>query len=499
MSRYRVVGVFGVLALASACATSTGTGASSRFEAAPQSSRRATREDADSMVAQSFADREGPRVDVRAVVTSGGASRRLRADFNVTDDAYVMIGHIDANGNVTVVFPSDPKDDGFVPASKQRYETNEFFAGFEDEYRFRARSFGFASYNPQAYDANNGYLFIVASWRPMHFDKFVTDGQWDSFEMVDNSYRRDVKPAVYELAALLAGENREAYTVKFASYSRTTSLGGFYGLGNSAFSTGGICNVSVGGIYNGFGFSPWSIPFLVSGFSSGIFYYRGQQYMYDSFEGCAIPLGYGYGLYNVPSWYYNSYPRIGQTTPPPPTTGTVSTRPRVMAAGDSHRNPLEPSVRQPQSGTPVTVEGTGVQKAETRHLAATDQNRTRPSISQMTERRIQEERQSSSTGWNRGQARANAPSQSTGNNDGWNRARANDGNYGNRAQARSMEGGSNSGYSTSRPTPVDVSSRSAPTSAPAPRVSAPEVHSAPPASSSPAASTAASSGKPTPR
>ena len=49
-------------------------------------------------------------------------------------------------------------------------------------------------------------MFVIASWRPMHFERFQTGNIWDSFELTDDSYMRDPRPAIYELATLLAGE-----------------------------------------------------------------------------------------------------------------------------------------------------------------------------------------------------------------------------------------------------------------------------------------------------
>ena len=69
------------------------------------------------------------------------------------------------------------------------------------------------------YDGGLGYVFVIASWRPMHFERFRTGDTWDSFEVADDSYMRDPRPAIHELATLLAGDNSEAYTVKFARFT----------------------------------------------------------------------------------------------------------------------------------------------------------------------------------------------------------------------------------------------------------------------------------------
>jgi hypothetical protein len=413
--RKRVVGsAIGVLALASACATSTGSGTSVRLDEslAPQpATPAAARAAIDSMRAQAIADRDGPRVNIRAQVTQFSGTRRLRAAFEVEDDAYVMIGHVDASGVVRVVFPSDPHDDGFVQGGGKSYETAEFFGGFADQYSFRYSNFGrFSGPQNDAYDGGGGYLFIVASWRPMHFEKLTNGGDWDTFEVTTAAYVHDPRPAIEELASVLVGDTREAYTVKFASYLNTENYspqGGY-----SSYSAFGLS--SCAGSFFGFPQSiPWAYlsvnaPFLTTGFGSQIFSYRGRSYAYDMLGDCAVPLPYGYSAYG--------YPRIasnGPVGPGNPGTNPITGRSRVLSASDSHRNPFDPkppvrrvapqtaqdansatqgmpaqvspqyrnrgliTAEQPNDGAPRRAPGTGVE------------GRTRPSIQQMTERRTQ--------------------------------------------------------------------------------------------------------------
>src|ERR1043166_5675745 len=140
----------GVLALTGACATSTGTTTPADFGAptAERPRQPTPAEQRDSIIAQSIADREGPRVDVRAEVTQLASSRQVRAHFRVEDDSYVLIGQVDGSGTVRIVFPTDPHDDGFVKGGKS-YQTPDFFAGFPDEYRYR---FNYARYTRNTVD-----------------------------------------------------------------------------------------------------------------------------------------------------------------------------------------------------------------------------------------------------------------------------------------------------------------------------------------------------------
>ena len=311
-SRRRVVvSTAGLLLCVGACSSAPGGGAvqlASTPEKIP-STVTLTPAELDSVFAQRLAEREGPRVTVSAeFATVAYGSRRVRANIHLDDDAYVLVGQIGPDGVVRVVFPEQPTDDGLL-RGKHSYQTAEFFAGFEDQYRYRLTSSPFnrlSSATRDSYDLGFGYLFVVASWRPMRFDQFSTAGVWDSFELVDSEYLRDPRPAVYELAALLAGPNREAYTVAFANYSNT----------RYAFDTGsGFGRTSAYGYGYCSGYSPFygfsSTPFdRLSLFNSMLpygesFYYGGQYYAYDAFGDCYTTRSYsrwawaGYGGYGV--------------------------------------------------------------------------------------------------------------------------------------------------------------------------------------------------------
>ena len=327
-----VLSSLAVLMVGSACATTNGTSAVSRYGSTQTTQRPVTSSlgvVADSMVAQAIANREGPRVSIRAQLSNAGDSRRVRGIFQLDDDAYVVVGHIDADGALRIAFPNEPSDDGFVRGG-QSYQTNEFFAGFNAEYRFRASTSmsRFAGLTPDAYDGGLGYVFVIASWRPMRFDRFQTGGVWDSFEIADESYMRDPRPAIQELAALLAGENREAFTIKFARYYDTQTLYSGYSTLGSAYSAG-YCS---GYAPLGFAFSPFSSSaawlFQNQGFGYGgsNFQYRGTNYYYDAAGDCyrTSPASFGYGYRIVQ----------GPGVPTPQT-------PRAFAV-DGHRGPPTP-------------------------------------------------------------------------------------------------------------------------------------------------------------
>ena len=172
-------------------------------------------------------------------------------------------------------------------------------------------------------------MFIIASWRPMHFEQFATEGRWDAFELADPNYMNDPRAAIHEFAAILAGENREAYSVEFARYYQTQGLySGMY----ERVCTRPSARVSARGT------APVSFSAFpyISAFGAGnSFWYRGSQYYADAFGDCYRRVspyqGYGFGTYRIAG-----IPR--PVTPP--------SRPRLFDP-EGHRTPMTPKMTAP--------------------------------------------------------------------------------------------------------------------------------------------------------
>jgi hypothetical protein len=497
MRRSGIVGAtVGLALVATACAsTSTGTTSSARFGLTPsaqRSSRVLGAAERDSLFAQAIADREGPRVSVSAEITGFAAgSRRLRATFHLEDDAYVVVGHLGPDGILRIVFPTDPRDDGFVRGRKS-YQTAEFFGGFNDQFRYR-RSTGLfganAAFN-DSYDGGTGYVFVIASWRPMRSDRFSTDGRWDSFELADIDYIRDPRPAVYELASLLAGENREAYTVKFARYLNTRMTYAGFGGRSSAFGSG-YC---FGYEPVGFASHPFSLLSMLGPLnrfgSNSAFYYRGTRYAYDAFEDCyravpsyyGNPYGYQYGIAQTPpitprrrAFTFDGSPRSPLTPRVPPghampqlpqsqDDGTASNAPVTLPVSPHYRERGLITDDDPSTG-PIRRQP----RVETHDPVG---QRTRPTLQEMTGRRGENAHEG--TGWPRSQVR----------DDG---ATTRPGSSQSRPQPRDRTEPSSSEPRTySRPAPSD-NPRSVPAtrSEPTPRTEVPVTRSAPPVERAP--------------
>jgi hypothetical protein len=422
MRRSRVVGpIIGVILVASACAAPAGVG--SGFGVAPSPDpdvRSLTRAERDSLAAQSIADRDGPRVNISAMLSTASGSRNVIANFHADDDAYVLVGHIDADGILRISFPIGPRDDGFV-RGQASYATPEFFAGFTSEYAYRART-SYARYRaPQydSYDGGFGYVFIIASWRPMHFDRFSTDGAWDSFELADPNYMNDPRPAVYELASLLVGDAREAYTVKFAHYTTTQTIYGGYGndYASSAYGVGycpGFAPI-------GFVSSPFDIgsPYSLLAAYGESFWYRGDYYAYSPAGDCYASRHGGFGLgYAVPfvpqskARAFNLTRRSPLSPKPPPLH-----LPPIVTAGGGTAGGSQVTAEYRQRGlipTDDPTRGHGRQANATMSAPTNDQSR--PSIQQMVTRHANGA--NNGGGWSR--ARMSPPPAGT-ISQGWSR------------------------------------------------------------------------------
>ena len=388
-----------VLVLGNACATNSSGSMSSRYgstQTAPKPTVGSYGPLGDSIIAQAIADREGPRVSIHAQLTSFADSRRVRGVFRLDDDAYVVVGHIDADGVLRIAFPGDPSDDGFVHGGRT-YQTSDFFAGFNSEYRFRARTsmFHFSNASYDSYDGGLGYVFVIASWRPMHFERFQTGNNWDSFDLADDNYMRDPRPAIHELATLLAGENSEAYTVKFARFTGTQTPYGGYGTFASAGYNAGYCAG-----YEPFGFASSPFGFGVSrlfdsyGYGSN-FTYRGTNYYYDSGGDCYRSSNYnpfaGYRIVTGPGVPTPTKPRVlatdGNRPPPHPQALPGHFFPKDAAAAPADEGVVHsPEYRQRGLITDDASSTGPIRRQPRVEGSAPGQERQRPSIQDMVNR-----------------------------------------------------------------------------------------------------------------
>lgn len=361
MRRIRLIGVrVSAVALLGAC-VSTNPPAPEPAPAFDQAPSPLTLTQRDSVAAQSFANQQGPRVSIRASMYSNTGMRRVRANFHADDDAYVLVGQIDASGVLRIVFPASPTDNGFVHG-QQSYQTPEFLAGFVDQFRLRYdQSYRSVAANQDSYDGGLGFVFVIASWRPMSFDRVASNGYWDSYEVADANFLVDPRPAIQELAAVLAGDNSEAYTIQFARYYNTQAIytGDDYASNDTPFGYGFCSGYEPGGYapspfdVGGVGFNP-TITYGSS------FIWRGTAYQYNYAADCYTtgpayysPFGYGYGYGYGNGWGFG----FGQGFGTPP----IPTRPRILGFGRPVGQPMAvPKLRLPMPGAQDVGDGSQV-------------------------------------------------------------------------------------------------------------------------------------------
>lgn len=382
LTRRRVFASLATVSVAAAagCASSS-VPSSSWFEQNPAPSSSGSGPSEGSAALAVAPAEQGPRVSVYADVSVIGGARHVRANFHLDDDAYVVVGHIDADGILRIEFPTTPEDNGFA-RGRASYSTAQFFAGFTDEYRARfTTDYGLLSNTARndSYDGGLGYVFVIASWQPMRFDKFSSNGTWDSYEVSNADYRRDPRPAVYELASLLAGTNPDAYTVAFARVFTTQSS---YAMGSGFGDAYGarVCS----GFGYGFGFGFTSGPFGFSAFNPLLtygygqsFYYHGSLYQYSLADDCYFRstsyYRYAFG-YGTPYGYGYNYPYGYGQNPPPPTGGG-----RFIGIDRIRRSPVSPQAA-PMHLAPGGTTDVGATNATQMTLApepASPQYRTR--------------------------------------------------------------------------------------------------------------------------
>jgi hypothetical protein len=259
--------------------------------------------------------------------------------------------------------------------------------------------FHYSAASSYAYDGGLGYVFVIASWRPMRFDRFRTGNDWDSFDLADANYMRDPRPAIYELATLLAGDNREAYTVKFARFTDTQTIYGGYGTLASAYSAGYCAG------YEPFGFasSPFGLfgsrMFDPYGYGSN-FRYRGTNYYYDAGGDCYRSFGafgnsYGYGYRIVQTPVVTTPTRRalafdGNRPTPTPQALPGHMMPKTPVTAPSDEGAVSSPEYRHRGLITEEASSTGPVRRQPRVEGSTlgqDQERRRPSLQDMVNRR----------------------------------------------------------------------------------------------------------------
>jgi hypothetical protein len=277
----------------------------------------------------------GPRAQIWTT-DEFGSGNRIRTSFRLEDDAYVIVVNVGLDGYANVVFPESPEDDGFVRGGRI-YRLPSFFPGFASHFSSSyGRLYNATSAYDDIYDRYAGYVFIIASWRPMHFQVTEAMGLWDEYRLAAHEQRLDPYVVMHRFADRLVGGRARDYTARFARYA--------------AFS---------GGFARARSFASCSLYGPVLGyFPSWAFYTASNWWMpifglgyYGSRPGC----GYGYGI-----TFASSRPRVRPivVTPPvrpapPPGTGDTAAKPRGARPPRHPRS--DPDGGKRKTGMPARV------------------------------------------------------------------------------------------------------------------------------------------------
>ena len=144
---------------------------------------------------------------------------RVAASFRLDEDAYVVVVNVGRDGYANVIFPESPEDDGFMRGGRT-YRLPAFFAGFPRHTRSDyGRLYTATSAYDEVYDRYAGYVFVIASWRPMHFELTEALGLWDNYRLAAHEERLDPYIVMHRFAdQLVPGRSRD-YTARFARYA----------------------------------------------------------------------------------------------------------------------------------------------------------------------------------------------------------------------------------------------------------------------------------------
>ena len=113
---------------------------------------------------------------------------RAKVHVRAEDDGYLVVLHVDPDGNLRVLFPLDPSDDNFVRGGK----------------RYEVRDRG----GREAFDADRtgrGTVYAAVSKAPFRFDGYVLGDHWDYRALAPERLPREPETELTELARRMAG------------------------------------------------------------------------------------------------------------------------------------------------------------------------------------------------------------------------------------------------------------------------------------------------------
>ena len=159
---------------------------------------------------------DGPAVSIYTSVTGGLLNRRVDAVFKVDESAYVLVGHLAADGSVDIIYPATPYEAKPLRGA-QRVRTRMFDASPDvnlalfnpSNLRYRSMTARFDSYD----GSGNGYVFVIASRMPLNYGAFSVGREWDQVS-IENYAGSDPRLGIREFADELAAG--AGYSIAYA-------------------------------------------------------------------------------------------------------------------------------------------------------------------------------------------------------------------------------------------------------------------------------------------
>ena len=121
-----------------------------------------------------------------------------------------MVAHLGGDGRIEVLYPTDARETGYVPAGKW-FRTPAFSAYYDavpQLYSFAMTPYRSVGARLDSYDGRgNGFIFVIASRNPLRFDRVSQSGLWDDYEV--SSYRStyDARTSIRQFADEIAGSH----------------------------------------------------------------------------------------------------------------------------------------------------------------------------------------------------------------------------------------------------------------------------------------------------
>jgi len=275
---------------------------------------------------------DGPRVSIYTSVTGGLLNRRVDAVFKVDESAYVLVGHLAADGSVDIIYPATPYEAKPL-RGPQRVRTRMFDASPDvnlalfnaSRLRYRPMTARFDSYD----GSGQGYVFIVASRMPLNYGAFSAGKEWDRVSIDNYNESSDPRLGIREFADELAAG--ASYSIGYARAWTSVNY--------NQFANSFDCVLAASLSYDSF--TPW-----FGGVGSG-WYFSPFNYGYpiDMSRAFGLPCGnslrYAYFERRPPQLAYT--PQLNPSNPRPPDPKTTRawaprTRYNPRTVGNAYRN-----------------------------------------------------------------------------------------------------------------------------------------------------------------